>query len=70
MPSPPVALSTTTPVLTRPAWRGIAQSQPTGAGKTRVVTETLTRSFVDGVLDGCVLWLADREELCEQAVQS
>ncbi len=52
-----------------PPGRGLI-SLPTGAGKTRVVTETLTRSFVEGVLDGCVLWLADREELCEQAVQS
>ena len=52
-----------------PPSRGLI-SLPTGAGKTRVVTETLTRSFKEGVLDGCVLWLADREELCEQAVQS
>ena len=52
-----------------PPGRGLI-SLPTGAGKTRVVTETLTRSFMEGVLDGCVLWLADREELCEQAVQS
>ena len=52
-----------------PPGRGLI-SLPTGAGKTRVVTEALTRSFMEGVLDGCVLWLADREELCEQAVQS
>ena len=52
-----------------PPGRGLI-SLPTGAGKTRIVTETLTRSFMEGVLDGCVLWLADREELCEQAVQS
>ncbi len=52
-----------------PPGRGLI-SLPTGAGKTRVVTETLTRSFMEGALDECVLWLADREELCEQAVQS
>ena len=45
-------------------------SLPTGAGKTRVATESLTRAYKEGDLNGVVLWLADREELCEQAVQS
>lgn len=49
--------------------RGLV-SLPTGAGKTRVATESLTRAYRDGVLKGVVLWLADRQELCEQAVQS
>jgi superfamily II DNA or RNA helicase len=49
--------------------RGLV-SLPTGAGKTRVATESLTRAYRDGSLRGVVLWLADRQELCEQAVQS
>ena len=52
-----------------PPGRGLV-SLPTGAGKTRVVTESLVRGYRDGALTGCVLWLADRGELCEQAVQS
>ena len=51
------------------AGRGLV-SLPTGAGKTRVATESLTRCYRDGSLSGVVLWLADRQELCEQAVQS
>ncbi|MGW7259262.1 sacsin N-terminal ATP-binding-like domain-containing protein [Streptomyces sp. NPDC054834] len=43
---------------------------PTGAGKTRVATETVLRLFVDGAMSGTVLWIAQSEELCEQAVQT
>lgn len=43
---------------------------PTGAGKTRVATETVLRMFVDGELRGPVLWIAQSQELCEQAVQT
>jgi superfamily II DNA or RNA helicase len=43
---------------------------PTGAGKTRVATETVLRLFVDGEMSGTVLWIAQSEELCEQAVQT
>ncbi|WP_344332181.1 DEAD/DEAH box helicase [Streptomyces globosus] len=43
---------------------------PTGAGKTRVATETVLRLFVDGDMTGTVLWIAQSEELCEQAVQT
>lgn len=43
---------------------------PTGAGKTRVVTETVLNLFVDGGMRGTVLWIAQSEELCEQAVQT
>ena len=41
---------------------------PTGAGKTRVTVESLLRHAhsVGGL--GVVLWIAEREELCEQAV--
>ncbi|OBI30470.1 hypothetical protein A5709_25490 [Mycobacterium sp. E1386] len=43
---------------------------PTGAGKTRVTVEAISRSFLDRELNGPVLWIAQTEELCEQAVQT
>lgn len=43
---------------------------PTGAGKTRVATETVLRLFAEGGLSGPVLWIAQSQELCEQAVQT
>ena len=43
---------------------------PTGAGKTRVATETVLKLFIDGSLQGPVLWIAQSLELCEQAVQT
>lgn len=43
---------------------------PTGAGKTRVASETVLRLFMDGGLRGPVLWIAQSLELCEQAVQT
>jgi len=43
---------------------------PTGAGKTRVATQTILQLFVDGALRGPVLWIAQSQELCEQAVQT
>jgi superfamily II DNA or RNA helicase len=43
---------------------------PTGAGKTRVTVEAVVRSFLAGRLAGPVLWIAQSEELCEQAVQT
>lgn len=50
-------------------------SIPTGAGKTRVTSEAVIRWIRDTVrrglaLPGPVLWIAQTEELCEQAVQS
>lgn len=45
-------------------------SLPTGAGKTRVVAQALTGAYVDRDISGYLLWIADREELCEQAVQT
>ena len=61
-------------VLTQPSANGPAQKAmvelPTGAGKTRVATETVLRLFVDEVLSGTILWIAQSEELCEQAVQT
>jgi superfamily II DNA or RNA helicase len=58
--------------------RGII-SLPTGAGKTRVAVQTIIESITAGELDGRhgesafsgpILWLADGEELCEQAVDA
>ncbi|XUL99939.1 DEAD/DEAH box helicase [Streptomyces venezuelae ATCC 10712] len=46
-------------------------SLPTGAGKTRVTAEAVIRWVKQaGELDGPILWIAQTEELCEQAVQS
>lgn len=61
-------------VLTHPGPDGRARKGmvelPTGAGKTRVATETLLKLFKDDVLSGSVLWIAQSVELCEQAVQT
>ncbi|GAA3530821.1 hypothetical protein GCM10022234_30010 [Aeromicrobium panaciterrae] len=43
---------------------------PTGAGKTRVASETVLQLFIEGELRGPVLWIAQSQELCEQAVQT
>ena len=51
------------------AWKAMVEL-PTGAGKTRVATETVLRLFIDGELRGPVLWVAQSQELCEQAVQT
>ncbi|MFC9531356.1 DEAD/DEAH box helicase family protein [Streptomyces sp. NPDC056975] len=46
-------------------------SLPTGAGKTRVTAEAIIRWVKQvGDLAGPLLWIAQTEELCEQAVQS
>ncbi|MFF9651446.1 DEAD/DEAH box helicase [Streptomyces sp. NPDC014622] len=46
-------------------------SLPTGAGKTRVAAEAVIRWIKQvGELGGPILWIAQTEELCEQAVQS
>lgn len=54
-------------------------SLPTGAGKTRVAVQTIIETISDGGLDGLgssgrfsgpILWLADGEELCEQAIDA
>jgi superfamily II DNA or RNA helicase len=45
-------------------------SLPTGAGKTRVAAESIIESIVEGVTRGPVLWVAQTDELCEQAVQT
>ena len=45
-------------------------SLPTGAGKTRVTVEALVDAMADGELASPILWIAQTEELCEQAVQT
>lgn len=53
----------------RAARRGLL-SLPTGAGKTRVAVEALVRLACDRKLGGPILWTAQSDELCEQAVQA
>ena len=43
-------------------------SLPTGSGKTRVAVEGTITSITEDGFHGGVLWVADRDELCEQAV--
>lgn len=45
-------------------------SLPTGAGKTRIAVESIVRSIRDGELTGPILWIAQTDELCEQAVET
>ena len=45
-------------------------SLPTGAGKTRVTIEALIDALASGELSSPILWIAQTEELCEQAVET
>lgn len=46
-------------------------SLPTGAGKTRVVVEALLTWWdQDAQVKPCLLWIAQSDELCEQAVEA
>lgn len=45
-------------------------SLPTGAGKTRVTVQSLVEAIASGDIAGPVLWVAQSDELCEQAVQT
>ena len=45
-------------------------SLPTGAGKTRVTIEALIDAIEAGDLRSPVIWVAQTEELCEQAIQT
>ena len=45
-------------------------SLPTGAGKTRVTVEALVRALEEGTLESPILWIAQTDELNEQAVQA
>ena len=56
--------------------RGVAAARrgmlslPTGAGKTRIAVQAIVEALAEGQLSGPVLWVADRDELCEQAVEA
>lgn len=43
---------------------------PTGAGKTRTAITAFIEAMREGELEGPILWVAQTDELCEQAVQS
>ena len=43
---------------------------PTGSGKTRVAVQSIVEAIRDDGFRGGVLWIADRDELCEQAVEA
>lgn len=45
-------------------------SMPTGSGKTRVAVQAIVEAIRDDGFRGGVLWIADRDELCEQAVEA
>ena len=45
-------------------------SMPTGSGKTRVAVQAIVEAMRDDGFSGGVLWVADRDELCEQAVDA
>ena len=49
--------------------RGLV-SMPTGSGKTRVAVQAIVEAMRDDGFVGGVLWVADRSELCEQAVEA
>ena len=45
-------------------------SMPTGSGKTRVAVQAVVEEMREDGFRGGVLWVADRDELCEQAVEA
>ena len=45
-------------------------SMPTGSGKTRVAVQAVIEAIRDQGLGDAVLWVADRGELCDQAVEA
>ncbi len=45
-------------------------SLPTGSGKTRVAVQAVVEAMRHDGFAGGVLWVADRDELCEQAVEA
>ena len=45
-------------------------SMPTGSGKTRVAVQAIVEAIREGGFQGGILWVADRDELCEQAVEA
>ena len=45
-------------------------SMPTGSGKTRVAVQAIVEAMRYDAFRGGILWVADRDELCEQAVEA
>ena len=45
-------------------------SMPTGSGKTRVAVQAIVEAMREDGFKGGILWVADRDELCEQAVEA
>ena len=45
-------------------------SMPTGSGKTRVAVQAVVEAIREDDFKGGILWVADRDELCEQAVEA
>lgn len=45
-------------------------SMPTGSGKTRVAVQAIVEAIREDGFKGGILWVADRDELCEQAVEA
>ena len=45
-------------------------SMPTGSGKTRVAVQAVVEAMREDGFRGGTLWVADRDELCEQAVEA
>ena len=45
-------------------------SMPTGSGKTRVAVQSIVEAIREDDFTGGILWVADRDELCEQAVEA
>ncbi len=43
---------------------------PTGSGKTRVAVQAIVEAIREDGFRGGILWVADRDELCELAVES
>ncbi len=45
-------------------------SMPTGSGKTRAAVQAIVEAIREDGFRGGILWVADRDELCEQAVEA
>ena len=45
-------------------------SMPTGSGKTRLAVQAIVEAMRHDGFRGGILWIADRDELCEQAVEA
>jgi DNA repair protein RadD len=57
-------------LLDRPGQNRAILTLPTGAGKTRTTVEALTDWWLSDRRTGSILWIAQSDELCEQAVQA